>query len=62
MSFTLETFKKQILNFMRRRRSSVSKLHSPLGIKLLTRIRVVGVSHLKEHKFKNDLQDSIDPL
>ena len=32
-----------------------------MGLKLLTRLRI-GFSHLKEHKFKHNFQDSIDPL
>ena len=32
-----------------------------MGLKLLTRIRI-GFSHLKEHKFKHNFQDSVDPL
>ena len=32
-----------------------------MGIKYLTRLRLV-FSHLKEHKFKRNFQDSVDPL
>ena len=32
-----------------------------MGLKLLTRLRI-GFSHLKEHKFKHNFQDSVDPL
>ena len=32
-----------------------------MGLKLLTCLRI-GFSHLKEHKFKHNFQDSIDPL
>ena len=31
------------------------------GIKLLTRLRV-GFSHLKEHKFRHNFEDTINPL
>ena len=31
------------------------------GIKLLTRLRV-GLSHLREHKFRHNFQDSLDPF
>ena len=34
---------------------------TPLGIKFLTRLRI-GFSHLKEHKFRHNFQDSIDPM
>ena len=33
----------------------------PLGIQLLTRLRV-GLSHLRDHKFKHGFQDTINPL
>ena len=36
-------------------------IHSPLGLKLLTRLRL-GLSHLREHKFKYNFQDCIDPF
>ena len=32
-----------------------------MGLKLQTRLRI-GFSHLKEHKFKHNIQDSVDPL
>ena len=36
-------------------------MHNPHGIKLLTRLRV-GLSHLREHKFRHNFQDSLDPF
>ena len=36
-------------------------MHNHHGIKLLTRSRVVQ-SHLREHKFKHNFQDSLDPF
>ena len=33
----------------------------PLGIQILTRLRV-GLSHLRDHKFKHGFQDTINPL
>ena len=35
--------------------------HNPHGIKLLTRLQV-GLSHLREHKFRHNFQDSLDPF
>ena len=40
--------------------NSIYNIHNPLGVKYLTRLRI-GFSHLKEHKFKHNFQDSIDP-
>ena len=36
-------------------------MHSHHGIKLLTRLRV-GLSHLRERKFRDNFQDSLDPF
>ena len=36
-------------------------MHNPHGIKLLTRLRV-GLSHLREHTFRHNIQDSLDPF
>ena len=41
--------------------NSIYNVHNPLGIKYLTRLRI-GISHLKEHKFRHSFQDSIDPM
>ena len=41
--------------------NSICNIHNPLGIKYLTRLRI-GFSYLKEHKFKHNFQDSIDPM
>ena len=36
-------------------------MHNHDGIKLLTRLQV-GLSLLREHKFRHNFQDSLDPL
>ena len=41
--------------------NSIYNVHNPLGVKDLIRLRI-GFSHLKEHKFKHNFQDSIDPM
>ena len=60
-SASLEIFKKHLLNFIRPNCNNVFKINNPLGLKLLTRLRI-GFSHLKEHKFQHNFQDSVDPL
>ena len=60
-SASLEIFKKHLLNFIRPNSSNAFNMNNPLGLKLLTHLRI-GFSHLKEHKFKHNFQDSIDPL
>ena len=58
---SFEVFKKRILEFVRPLPKSIYNIHNPLGIKYLTRLRI-GFSHLKEHKFRHNFQDSIDPM
>ena len=60
-SESVSTFKKQILKFIRPSSNSTFNVHNPHGIKLLTKLRV-GLSHLREHKFRHDFQDSLDPF
>ena len=60
-SETFMLIKKRILEFIRPKANSIFNIHNPMGIKYLTRLRL-GFSHLKEHKFKHNFQDSVDPL
>ena len=60
-SESVSAFKKQILKFIRSSPNSTFNVHNPHGIKLLTRLRV-GLSHLREHKFRRNFQDSLDPF
>ena len=36
-------------------------INDPLGLKLLTRLRV-NFSHLREHKFRHNFRDTLNPL
>ena len=56
-----QSLKKKILNFIRPSKNFVSDIRNHRGIKLITRLRL-GLSHLKEHKFKHSFQDTINPL
>ena len=58
---SFKVFKKLLLSFVRPMPNSIYNIHNPLGFKYLTRLRI-GFSHLKEHKFKHNFQDSIDPM
>ena len=60
-SENLFIFKKKLLKFIRPSGNSVFKCHNPKGIKLLTRLRL-GLSHLREHKFKHGFLDSLNPI
>ena len=51
-------FKSKILKFIRPSPNSVYNCHNPRGI---TRLRL-GLSHFREHKFKHDFQDTLNPL
>ena len=59
-SESLNNFKKILLNFMRPSGSTAFNCHNPKEVKLLTRLRL-GLSHLREHKFKHSFQDSPNP-
>ena len=58
---TYASFRKMLLNFTRPIGNSTYKIYDPLGIKLLTRLRL-GFSHLSEHKFRHNFADSLNPL
>ena len=60
-SISVSAFKKQILKFIRPSPNSTFNVHNPHGIKLLTRLRV-GLSHLREHRFRHNFQDYLDPF
>ena len=47
--------------FIRPTGNSTYKVYDPLGIKLLTRLRL-SFSHLSEHKFRYNFADSLNPL
>ena len=49
----VSAFKKQIIKFIKPSPNSTFNVHNPHGIKLLTRLRV-GLSHLREHKFRHN--------
>ena len=54
-------FKSNILKFIRPSSNSFFDCHNPIGIKYITRIRL-GLSHLREHKFKHSFQDTLNPI
>ena len=49
------------LKFIRQSPNSVFNWHNYKGIKYLTRLRL-GLSHLREHKFKHSFQDTLNPF
>ena len=55
------SFRKALLNFIRPSENKIFNIHDQVGIKLLTRLRLV-FSHLPEHKFRHNFGDTLNPL
>ena len=60
-SKSISIFKSNILKFIRPKTNNVYHCHNPKEITLITRLRL-GLSHLRERKFKHSFQDCLDPL
>ena len=60
-SLSISKFKKDVLTFIRPKMCPVYKIHDPIGLKFLTRLRV-NLSHLREHKFCHNFLDTLNPL
>ena len=58
---SLPIFRKKYSSFQKTSSQFYLNYHNPKGVKLITRLRL-GMSHLREHKFKHNFQDSINPL
>ena len=54
-------FKNSLLEIGRPMPKPTFNIHNPLGLKLLTRLRL-GLSHLNEHRFNHNFEDCINPL
>ena len=54
-------FKNSILKFIRTSPSIVFNCNNYKGIRLITWLRV-GMSHLRKHKLKHNLQDCLNPI
>ena len=59
-SVSYEAFKNSLLKFIRPSPNCLFNVSDSLGIKL-TRLRL-GLSHLREHKFNHNFQNTINPL
>ena len=60
-SESIAIFKSRILSLIRPPQSNVYNIFDPIDLKLLTHLRL-GFSHLKEHKFRHNFQDCLNPL
>ena len=58
---SLSLFKKALLKFIRPTPTPLYGIHHPVGMKLVTRLRM-GLSHLRQHKFRHNFCDTINPL
>ena len=61
MPESFSIFKKNLLKFIRPSQNSIFNCHNPKGVKLLTRLKL-DLSHLRDHKFKHNFQDSLSPI
>ena len=60
-SESIDVFKTRLLSFIRPIANHVYNIFDPIGLKLLTRLRL-GFSHLNEHRFRHNFQDCMNPL
>lgn len=60
-SVSISRFKKALLDFIRPKSCPIFDIFDPIGIKLLTRLRL-NLSHLREHKFRHNFLDTLNPL
>ena len=58
---SLIVFKKKLLKFIRLSPNCVSNCSNCKGMKYFTRLRL-GLTHLREHKFKHSFQDTLNPF
>ena len=49
------------MRFIRSSGNPIFNCHNPSGIKLITTLRL-GLSHLREHKFRHNFQDTLNPI
>ena len=60
-STSYQQFRKSLLSFIKPICSSLFSIQHPVGVKLLVRLRL-GFSHLREHKFRHNFHDTLNPL
>ena len=60
-SESLTSFKSNVLKFIPFSKSRIFLCNNPKGIQLLIRLRL-GSSQLRDHKFKHNFQDTVNPI
>ena len=58
---SVSVFKKKLLSIICSPAKSVFEIYDPIGLSLLTQLRV-GLSKLNFHKFKHNFRDTINPM
>ena len=58
---SVKQFKSMLKNFFSLNQRSLFSIHDPVGVKLLTRLRL-QFSHLNEHKFRHNFKDCVSPM
>ena len=54
-------FKNYLTKFIKVKENSIFSISDPLGLKLLTRLRL-NFSHLNEHKLRHNFRDIVNPM
>ena len=54
-------FRKKLLTFIRPVGNSMYRIYDRFGVKSINRLRL-GFSHLREHKFRHNFADTVNPL
>ena len=60
-SASLSIFKTRLISFVRPAKKRIFGIHNPAGLHLLTQLRV-GLSNLREHRFRHNFRDTTDPM
>ena len=58
---SIKQFKSMLKNFFSLNQRSLFSIHDPVGVKLLTKLRL-QFSHLNEHKFRHNFKDCVSPI
>ena len=58
---SIKKFKSMLMAFFNLKQKSLFLIHDPIGVKLLTRLRL-KFSHLNEHKFHHNFKDRVTPV
>ena len=53
--------KSMLKDFFNLKQKSLFAIHDPIGVKLLSRLRL-KFSHLNEHKFRHNFKDALSPM